>query len=161
SGFNVQIDADATLDLEGHDCTLGSHSGAGTIIYDPLPVFATLTTGGDNLSTTFSGIISGNIALVKVGTGTLTLSGANTYVGPTTVLEGTLEVTGSLSPSSPISVAAGALLTGTATVADATVNGTEGDDHFVIDTNRVMLNGVPVISVPWTNLTVNGMGGND
>src|SRR5262249_38959707 len=96
SGFNVQIHADATPDLQGHDCTLGSHSGAGTIIYDPLPVFATLTTGGDNLSTTFSGIISGNIALVKVGTGTLTLSGANTYVGPTTVLEGTLQVTGSL-----------------------------------------------------------------
>src|SRR5262249_3258154 len=138
-GFNVQIDAGATLDLR-HNEKIGSHSGAGNIIDDPLPTFITLTTGGDNLSTVFSGIISDDIALVKLGTGTLTLSGANTYVGRTSVLEGTLQVTGSLSPSTAISVAPGAMLTGTATLADVSVSGT---GTFVIDKTDVTLNGTP------------------
>jgi autotransporter-associated beta strand protein len=67
-----------------------------------------LTVGGNNQSTTVSGVISdcgaggtaclnsgvAGGALVKVGTGTLTLSGANTYTGATTVNAGVLEVDG-------------------------------------------------------------------
>ena len=50
----------------------------------------TLTTGGDNTSTAFAGVISGNSgALIKAGNGTLTLSGANTFTGATTVSAGT------------------------------------------------------------------------
>ena len=51
---------------------------------------ATLTAGGDNSSTTFSGMISGTGALSKSGSGTLTLSGTNNYTGGTTVSAGTL-----------------------------------------------------------------------
>ena len=52
-----------------------------------------LTVGASNLSTTVSGVISGNGgALVKVGTGTLTLTGANTYSGGTTISAGTLQI---------------------------------------------------------------------
>lgn len=48
-----------------------------------------LTVGSNNLSTTVGGTISGN-ALAKVGTGTLVLSGTNTYTGGTTISDGTI-----------------------------------------------------------------------
>ncbi|HEU0209889.1 MAG TPA: autotransporter-associated beta strand repeat-containing protein [Candidatus Udaeobacter sp.] len=58
-----------------------------------------LTVGSDNLSSTFSGMLkdggsySGSgAALTKVGTGTLTLSGGNSYTGGTAVVGGTLLV---------------------------------------------------------------------
>jgi hypothetical protein len=44
---------------------------------------ANLTVGGDNATTTFSGILSGAGGLTKAGTGTMTLSsGANTEFPP-------------------------------------------------------------------------------
>jgi autotransporter-associated beta strand protein len=59
--------------------------------------------GALNTSTTFSGIFRNNVifgtgiaAVTKVGTGTFTLSGANTYTGGTTVGNGILNVTGTL-----------------------------------------------------------------
>lgn len=53
-------------------------------------------------------------SLVKAGTGTLTLVGAKTYTGTTTVEAGTLRLLGSL--TSNVSVAAGATLSGTGTI---------------------------------------------
>src|SRR5439155_9564853 len=56
---------------------------------------AALTTGGDNTSTTFSGVIqdgAGVTGLTKVGTGTFTLTGANTYTAGTTISAGTLQI---------------------------------------------------------------------
>lgn len=51
----------------------------------------TLRVGG-NGSSSFSGVISGVGGLTKAGTGTWTLSGNNTYSGPTRVASGTLSV---------------------------------------------------------------------
>ncbi|KRE06723.1 hypothetical protein ASE63_23745 [Bosea sp. Root381] len=54
------------------------------------------TVGGNNISTTFSGIIEDHLipggSLVKIGTGTLTLSGANTYTGGTTIAGGAISI---------------------------------------------------------------------
>ena len=82
----VSVASGATLDLAGHATTLASLAGAGDVALGA----ATLTTGGANISTTFSGVISGGGALVKTGSGTFTLTGANTYSGGTTISSGTL-----------------------------------------------------------------------
>lgn len=67
--------------------------------------------GTNNLSTLFSGTITDGL-LVKVGTGMLTLSGANTYAGGTTVTEGILAVSnksGSGTGAGAVSVEGGTL----------------------------------------------------
>ena len=73
-----------------------------------------LTVGSNNLSTTFSGVIQDG-SLSKIGSGTLTLSGANTYTGATTVSGGLLVITGSLG-STAVTVASGGVLSGTGTI---------------------------------------------
>ena len=93
-----------------------------------------LTVGGNNLSTTVSGVISdcgagtdcGNSGatgggLVKVGSGTLVLAGTDSYTGGTTVSAGTLFVSGSIAASAT-TVASGGTLAGTGTVGGVTVN---------------------------------------
>ena len=51
-----------------------------------------LVIGGLNSNTTFGGAIIDAVGITKVGTGTLTLTGANTYTGNTTVSNGELIV---------------------------------------------------------------------
>ncbi|MCX5788824.1 MAG: autotransporter-associated beta strand repeat-containing protein [Elusimicrobia bacterium] len=74
------------LDLNGFNQTIGSLSGDvnSTVELDG----KTLTTGADNTSTAFAGVISDGGAsgsLVKNGNGTFILSGANAYTGGTTI----------------------------------------------------------------------------
>ena len=86
---------------------------------------ATLRLGNDNASASFGGVIGSGyttggvlttdsstqaINLVKLGSGTQTLTGANTYTGSTTVSAGTLALTGtgSIANTYAVSVAAGA-----------------------------------------------------
>jgi autotransporter-associated beta strand protein len=94
-----------------------------------------LTVGSNNLNTTLSGVISDcgpsgtncinsgatGGSLVKVGTGTLTLTGTNTYTGATTVNAGTLFVNGSIA-NSAVTVNSGAMLAGIGTVGATTIN---------------------------------------
>ena len=101
---NSVVNLDGTMILEGSE-TIGSLTGSGTLTNGGFR----LTTGGDDTSTTFSGIATGMGGLTKEGIGTLTLSGANTYTGSTVVSAGTLDVTGSLA-SSDITVSVGGTL---------------------------------------------------
>lgn len=74
--------------------------------------------GGRNEDSIFAGVIgnsTGPTALTKVGTGTLTLSGACIHTGATTVAAGTLRIAGSLT-GSQVAVQNGAALGGTGTV---------------------------------------------
>jgi fibronectin-binding autotransporter adhesin len=74
----------------------------------------TINSGASPSVFTLSGVISGAGSVTKQGTGLLTLSGASTYTGATTVAAGALNVTGSL--VSAVTVNAGAALNGTGTV---------------------------------------------
>jgi len=68
---------------------------------------------GDGSDATFSGVIAGSNAVVKTGSGTLTLSGANTYLGNTAVNAGTLLLAGGanrLPVGGTVTVASGATL---------------------------------------------------
>ena len=111
--------AATTLDLFGFSNKIGSLAGdTNSTVTNSFPAFgfdSTLTVGGNNTSTTFSGIIKDGdpglsaVGLIKQGTGTLTLggAGANTYTAGTVINGGTLRVN-----------KAHAVGTGTLTVAD-------------------------------------------
>jgi fibronectin-binding autotransporter adhesin len=73
----LTISSSATFNLNGHNETIGSLAGAGNVTLGA----ANLIAGEANTSTTYSGVISGTGGLTKRGTGTLILSGNNTYSG--------------------------------------------------------------------------------
>ncbi len=91
-----------------------------------------LTVGSNNLSTEVSGTINDGAfcgcagtgaSLVKIGTGTLTLSGLNTYTGPTTVNVGSLIVNGSIAASSLLTVNPGGLVGGIGFLPETLIDG--------------------------------------
>ncbi|HUJ79293.1 MAG TPA: LamG-like jellyroll fold domain-containing protein [Nitrospiria bacterium] len=92
----VTIASSGVLDLNGRTETIGSlgdGSPAGGAVTSGAAGAITLTTGGNNGSTTFSGVISdgsGTVALVKQGTGTWTVAGNNGYSGATLISQGIL-----------------------------------------------------------------------
>jgi autotransporter-associated beta strand protein len=106
--------------------TTGSIEGTGEVVLGTL----NLTVGANNLDTTFSGIIEDGEgtggSLTKIGTGTFTLSGPNTYTGGTTIAGGVLLVQNrrdSGTGSGPVNVNAGTL-GGTGVIAGSVIVGT-------------------------------------
>jgi fibronectin-binding autotransporter adhesin len=91
----IILGSHATLELNGLNTRIGSLAGSG-IVQNNSATAAALTTGGNNTSTAFSGIIqdggAGALSWVKTGSGTFTLTGANTYTGTTTISAGTLQI---------------------------------------------------------------------
>ena len=109
--------------------TFGALAGSGNIaLADGAGAAVALTVGGNNAGTTYSGVLSGSGSLTKNGGGTLTLSGANAYLGDTTVNSGVLAIARpTLATNSTVIVAGSARLqlnfTGTNTVAGLILNG--------------------------------------
>ncbi len=151
--FNTNATASGTtLDLNGHNQTVASLSYGGAngsattskfIITNNGGTDATFTVNGATSSTNaFAGVISdgatNKVSLVKGGTGTLGLSGANTHSGGTTINGGTLSV----SADAALGAAAGVVAinnnatlqaAGTVSVTDRTL--TLGSGGGKIDTN--------------------------
>ena len=98
---NVNALQNSTLDTGSSGSQVVTFNVAGSNTYnigglqgaDALAVGGnTISVGSNNASTTFSAAISGaGGGLTKTGTGTLTLSAANTFTGNTTVNAGTLQ----------------------------------------------------------------------
>ena len=85
--------ANTKLDLGGYNISIGSLAGGGTLGGNVELGSATLTTGGDGMSTVFTGTLSGTGgSLTKTGGGTLTLNGTNSFTGLTTVSAGALVI---------------------------------------------------------------------
>jgi alpha-L-rhamnosidase len=107
---------------------LGGASGAYIGAGSSASLNPTWRIGARNTTNTYAGVIadSGVTSLIKVGTGTLVLSGPNTYSGGTTVSAGLLLVnntTGSGTGAGAVTVASGATLGGAGAVAGpVTVN---------------------------------------
>ncbi len=117
----------------GNTVVLGTFAGSGTLAGPQSgsgPGDTLYVIGGNNSDSTFSGVISSNTAAAssqvivnKIGTGTLTLSGASTYAGGTTVNGGTLRVnntTGSGTGSGDLEISAGSTLAGNGIIGSAT-----------------------------------------
>lgn len=120
TGGTARVEAfgNGNLDISAHNVpgvALGSIEGSGIAFLGA----RNLTVGNNNLGTTFSGVIQdgGNGggaggSLTKIGSGKLTLSGANTYTGGTTISAGVLFVTnrqGSGTGSGAVQINAGKL----------------------------------------------------
>ena len=93
SSVFVNVNGGLTFGSSVTTANLGALGGGGNIALNNTASSAVnLSAGGNNGSTTYSGILSGSGTLTKVGTGTLTLSGsnANSYTGAMAVNTGLL-----------------------------------------------------------------------
>ncbi|ASM74311.1 outer membrane protein IcsA autotransporter [Pseudosulfitobacter pseudonitzschiae] len=112
---NVSALGTGTVAVNGGSLNLASDLSTGTLTGtgDVTNGGHLLTVGGNNVSGTYAGVMSGDGGLTKNGTGTQTLSGVNTYTGDTTITAGVLHVaTGGRAgaTSGRISVASGGAL---------------------------------------------------
>ncbi|RQO41182.1 autotransporter outer membrane beta-barrel domain-containing protein [Variovorax sp. KBW07] len=138
-------DADGTLDITGVTAggmAIGSLAGGGRVLLGG----KVLTTGTLDTSTEVSGVISGaGGSLVKVGTGALTLSGANTYTGGTALRQGRLNVGHSQ-----------ALGTGTLTMDDDTTLGFSANGVTIANAIKLTGNNDPIIDTGAFDGALNG-----
>lgn len=89
TGTSVYVATGATFDINNFNQSIGSLTGAGTILLEN----ANLVIGNDNTNTTFSATVHGNVGngyLIKVGTGTMTLSSASMDSGEFHISQGTV-----------------------------------------------------------------------
>jgi autotransporter-associated beta strand protein len=173
----LTVTSPGIFDLAGFSETVGSLAGSGTVT-SSLTGTLTLTAGGDNSNTSFSGIIQNglatSVALTKSGSGTWTLSGANTYSGATSVSAGVLNIQNAsalgtttsgtavnsgaaLELQGGITVGAEALsLTGTGISSNGALRNISGDNTFG---GTITLGGTTTIQSDAGTLTLNDITG--
>ena len=155
----VVLNGNASFDLDGKDDTVASLrcEASDKVI---IPSGSALTVGGNNTDTICAGVISGAFSiapftvLTKVGGGTMTLAGVNTYPGEVDVLGGGLQVTGELIPNPAtaifVSSGQGAKLFGTGTVGNVVtagiVHGGTTSTPGTLTTDKLTFNGVGILS---------------
>ena len=88
--MQVNISSGAALNILGGGLQIDTLSGSGSVTSSTGLNNPALTVGANNGTSTFSGVISGALALTKSGAGIITLTGANSYTGSTSLSGGTL-----------------------------------------------------------------------
>ncbi len=112
-----------------------------------LPIAVAKGTTANGVDLQISGVLSGGFPVTKSGAGLLTLNGANTYTGATTVNAGSVFVTGSTIAASAVSVNnAGTTLGGT-----GTVSGT-----VTVGNGAILSAGYPTLVAPATGTLTTG-----
>jgi autotransporter-associated beta strand protein len=122
SGF-VPTMADLILGAPDADGTLLFQNGINTLPGASSPLSRTIRVenGLAFVDAILAGVVAQEGGIIKTGPGTLEMSAVNTYSGPTTVKEGTVMVSGSLSANTPITVQDAGTISGTGTVGGITL----------------------------------------
>ncbi len=139
------------LDLNGFSPTINGMTGGGVVDNVSAGGARSLTIGANNTTSSFGGTLqntSGTVALIKTGTGTLTLTGASTYSGGTTILAGTLI---------GASVAANAFGTNTITIGNS-AGGTTAASLLIGTTGLTYANPIVLASTTTGTLTIGNTG---
>jgi fibronectin-binding autotransporter adhesin len=148
SSGNLTVNS-GMLDLNGNSLSVGTLGGSGGVISSSTAGSLTLT-ANSTTNSNFAGSIqdgAATLALTQQGTGTLTLSGANTNSGDTNINSGTLIVTGSLKTTGNVNISGGTILAGTGHVGNVNLNGGTLDAGTATGT---------VGTLTMNNLAVNG-----
>lgn len=133
SNLNLTVNGSGKFEMWNGNASLATLNGNGTVqnTRNWSRPTQTLTVASGSFSGTITdlGITSGGsgsgdtrINLLKTSSGTLTLSGNNSYNGTTTVAEGNLIINGNISTSSLTTVASGATIGGSGTVGALTIS---------------------------------------
>ena len=118
--------------------TFGGLKNSGTFTLTNSGSAFTLSVGGNNVSSSFAGRLTGLGGLTKVGTGTLTLTGATSdYAGATTLAAGVLALgsANALPASGTITFSGGALQYTASNTTDYTARIASSGSAVAIDTN--------------------------
>lgn len=91
--FSTLVMGGGNLNLTAAPVLGGLSAASAGTGYD-IALTKNLTVGNNNSSTTYAAVLSSTSNLTKVGTGTLTLSGSNTYTGTTAISAGALRIGG-------------------------------------------------------------------
>ncbi|MEI6037386.1 MAG: autotransporter-associated beta strand repeat-containing protein, partial [Planctomycetota bacterium] len=139
--------------------TIGALSGATNFALQNnagSPAAVYLSVGGNNATTTYSGVLSGAGGITKTGSGSFTLSGANLNTGTTTLSSGTLFLGNATATgtNNRLVINGGTLdVTAAITLANTTVHSWNGDFTYggsfglTLGTGTVALGATPTITV--------------
>lgn len=141
-----------TLDVNSNSVVINGLSGSGIVDNVTNGGIASITIGSNDVSSTFSGVIRDTgaaLSLTKAGAGKITLEGANTYKGSTTVSDGELDITTAQTGGGAITVgssdAMGILVNSASALPTATLT--------FVASSTLNLSGVNSTTIPVINAT--------